>query len=312
MSNALFGKGRNAFLTGSVNFGNDTIMSMLVDLSSSFGVASQVIISGTNGSPMTLKTGQNHGFSNGDICVVGNVGGLTCANNTWKIAGVSANTVQLTTKVDGVNSTGNAVNGAGQVYYTSGGWIVNLTLAGIMPDLSGTRTGTDVALTGKTAALGVANSSAWTHTSVTGNIVNSVVAPVQAFVLYRSGTVAGQGNGSFNDSYPLAFYDGKTQIYVDSGSLQSTQPNIVTVTPLIAAIPTATVVFFSNGSSGSLSAPASVGDRVLTFAAAPSPVNPPPGTTADCTTTSAGLPVTPNGGNITITPDAGVNKLFAL
>jgi hypothetical protein len=36
------------------------------------------------------------------------------------------------------------------------------------------------------------------------------------------------------------------------------------------------------------------------------------GNRADAPITGAGLPVTPNGGNITVTYDSGVNRIFAL
>jgi hypothetical protein len=82
------------------------------------------------------------------------------------------------------------------------------------------------------------------------------------------------------------------------------------VEPLAYGIPNATVLAFSNGASATLSALANPGDRVLSVSALAAIVT--SGARALAPNTGSGLPVTPNGGNIVVTWDNGVNRIFKL
>jgi hypothetical protein len=66
---------------------------------------------------------------------------------------------------------------------------------------------------------------------------------------------------------------------------------------------------FSNGVTATLSASAAEGDRTITVTAIAAAIS--AGHAADGYTTSAGLPVHPNGGNISLTIDNGVKKAMA-
>jgi small ligand-binding sensory domain FIST len=69
------------------------------------------ITSSTNATPIVV-TSTAHGFTNGDIVVITAHVTNTAANGVWAIAGVAANTFQLTDPITGTNSVGNGVGGA--------------------------------------------------------------------------------------------------------------------------------------------------------------------------------------------------------
>jgi len=288
--NLVFPNGLNAFLTKAISWTADSIKAMLVDLSSAGGAVT-LISNVTNASPMVASTTTSHGYSNGDIVVMGGVGGNTAANGTWKIAGVTATTFQLTTRVDGLNSTGSGA-------YTSGGYCVDVTLAQFNSSVNGTRVGTDVALGSLSASLGVANAAAFTWAAVP-----TQANTVKAVIVYDATPGADASNPV------IAFYDGKTQVYVDKAV--SAADTSITVVPLTAVIPSGTTIVWSDGHSSTTSAQGNVGDRTLSInaqAAGGVAV----GSTADVSTLSCGLPLTTNGGNIQFTPDTGTNKMFAI
>src|SRR5690242_19929753 len=102
-SNALFEKGREAFLGGSINWTSDTIKATLVDMDDlSFA---KLITGATNATPIVI-TAASHGYSNGDIVAIYGVLGNTAANGVWKIANVTTNTFELQTRA-GANVSGN-------------------------------------------------------------------------------------------------------------------------------------------------------------------------------------------------------------
>lgn len=161
--NALFEKGREGFLDGSIDWDTNTIKAMLADLHTA-DVGVKQITGATNASPIVI-TSTSHGFSNGDIVSITGVGGNTAANGKWTIANVATNTFELS------GSTGNGA-------YTSGGVVVNLTLSDNLDDVSACRIGTDVALASKTVTNGVADAADVTFSAVSG-------ATVEAIILYK-------------------------------------------------------------------------------------------------------------------------------
>jgi hypothetical protein len=280
MSNRLFEKGRQLFLGDNGDFNTDTIKAALVTAVSDVGL--KIVTGASNASPIVI-TSTSHGFANGDIVVIGGVGGNLAANGTWKVANQAANTFELQT-LDSANSTGSAA-------YTSGGYAVNLTLADFRDDIDGATIGTDQTLTSPTITNGVADAADPTWTSVTG-------AQVIGVALYKSA-------GSAATDRLIHWIDGRIQVVVAAQA--AALATSIFVERLAGGIPSGTTIVFSNGASATLSAAASAGARTLSVNALAAIVS--QGATADVahTVTNQGLPITPNGGNITLQFDtAGI------
>ncbi len=231
-----------------------------------------------------VVTSNSHGFSNGDIVVIGGVLGITAANGTWTVAGVTTNTFQLTTSrsLTALNSTGNAA-------YTSGGYIVNLTLASALTDVDAGLLGAAVTLTTPTNTNGVLDADDPTFTGITGNVTA---------MLIKDNTT----------STPIYFMDGKTQVCVAADA--ATSATTVAVEPLEGPLPSGAVLVFSNGVSATLSGAAIAGARTLSVTALSAGIT--AGHTADTPTTNSGFPVTLAGNNFTVNFDNGVNKIVKL
>jgi hypothetical protein len=285
MSNALFGLGRNGFGTKQFAWNSDTNKAILLSMSVAAGKIA-LIASSTNASPIALTTTGAHGYGVGDIVVVGGHLTNTAANGTWQCGtGTAGTTINLATKLDNVNSTGNGVGG-------TTGWVIDLTTAATLADISGNGIGTDATLSGESMTLGVANCSAINWTGLTAT---------------KAWAVAIYDSTASNDL--IAFIDGTYQVYVITQAAASATS--IAVARLAAVIPNGSVLNFSDGSQATLTAQANVGDTALTVSALAAIVH--RQATADVPTLQCGLPVTPApGGNLTLTPDTGVNKLFAL
>lgn len=285
MSNILFKTGKQNVGSKLINLasGGDTFKATLLNMNTSGGKI-QPIVSSTNASPIVVTT-LTHGYANGDIVVIGGHLTNTAANGTWKIAGVTGTTFQLTTLLDGNNSTGNGVGGAT-------GWCIDITTGSTLADVSANTNGTDATISGQTLTGDVWNASAWTYTGLTATQVN-------ATAVYSSTTA--------NDL--VAFIDGRIQIYVTTQAAASS--TAIAIQRLAAAIPNGTVVVFSDGASATLTAQANVGDTSLAVASTAAIVH--RQATADCYTLGVGIPMTPGaGGSFQFVPDAGVNKVFVL
>ena len=63
--NALFEKGREGFLDGSINYSTDTIKAVLLDLDTPTN-AVKAITGATNATPIVI-TSTAHGYTNGDL-----------------------------------------------------------------------------------------------------------------------------------------------------------------------------------------------------------------------------------------------------
>jgi hypothetical protein len=167
MAKAMYDKGREAFLgpaSGQVNWANDNIKAVLVNLAA-YGKA---ITGATNATPIVV-TATAHGFSNGDVVAIKQVGGNAAANGLFKVANVTTNTFELTNVSTGANVAGSGA-------YTSGGYAVDLTLHQYLSDIAGgARVATSGNLASKTTALGVADAADVTFTAVTGSQVDAVV-----------------------------------------------------------------------------------------------------------------------------------------
>lgn len=288
MANVVMEKGREGFLDGTLDWDTNTFKAALLDLDTT-DVGIKAVTGATNATPIVV-TSTAHGFTNGDIVLIGKVAGNLAANGVWKIANVAANTMELTDPVSGVNVVGSAA-------YTSGGYVVNLGPSASgdnLDDFDAAVVGTAQTLTSPTVTAGVADAADVTFSSVTG-------ATVEAVLIYKD-------TGTASTSRTAALIDGRH--IVTCAAQAASSATTVAVERLVAGIPNGTVLTFSNGASATLSALANAGDRTITVTALAAIIT--AGSRADAPATSSGLPVTPNGGSITITWDNGANKIFRL
>jgi len=289
MTNALFEKGREGFLDGSIDWDTGTFSAALLDLSTATDVGVKAIASSTNATPIVV-TATAHGFANGDLVFIDGHATNTAANGFWKIANQAANTFELTNPVSGANAVGNGVGGAT-------GYCVNYgpSAAGDnWDDFDGCLVGGapgKVNLSAPTVTAGVADAADTTFTSITG-------ASVEAVAILRD-------TGTPSTSRMVCLITGKFIVTADASLAAGTA---LVVEPIPYGIPNGTVLAFSTGQSATLTALANAGDRVLTV----SSTTITSGARALAPATSSGLPVTPNGGNIVITWDNGVNRIFKL
>ena len=293
MSARFFTRGLFLAATAVSGDGDDTTTIKAALIRPAAGDTSLKIITGATNATPVVVTATSHGFANGDIVVIGGILGNLSANGTFKVASQAANTFALTTMDD--------VNVVGSGAYTSGGWAVNITAGDFLDDLDGCIVGTDPTLASVTAAGGAVDAAdpAWTAVADPGA---GVTGDVVAVVYYKSTGVAAT-------SSLIAFNDGRIRVVCAANAAAAA--TTVYVEKLDGPIPNSTVLVFSNGLSVTLSAPGVENDRTLTVVGlGGSGVA--AGHAADVYTTSAGLPVHPNGGNIKLTLDNGVKKAFAL
>jgi hypothetical protein len=288
MGNLLFEKGREGFLDGTLDWDTNTFKAALLDLNTA-DVGIKAVTGATNATPIVLTVTAN-GFATGDLVLVGAVGGNLAANGVWKVANQATNTIELTDPITGTNVVGSAA-------YTSGGYVVNLgpsTSGDNLDDFDAAVVGTAQTLTSPTVTAGVADAADVTFSSVSG-------ATVEAILIYKD-------TGTASTSRVAALIDGRH--IVTCAATAASSSTTIAVERLAAGIPNGTVLTFSNGASATLSALANAGDRTVTVTSTAASIS--AGSRADAPATSSGLPVTPNGGSITITFDNGANRIFKL
>jgi hypothetical protein len=238
----------------------------------------------TNANP-AVYTSAAHGFSNGDIVLTGGIGGNLSTNQLGRIAATAANTFQMVT----LEGAGIAVAGSGA--YTAGGWAVDLTQATFVADIivGNGRVGTDSGpLAGTTDVGGVLSSANFSWLAVSQAYAGQ---QAWAIIFYDA------AGGSDATNRLIAINDGKLQVVCNTTA--NGGATAIFVEPLIAGIPNGSTLWFSNGQSATLTVAANQGDRALTVAALGGAVT--LGSQADVIATIAGLPFTPNGGNINFT-----------
>lgn len=285
MASALYEKSREDFGNADIDYLVDTINIALLDLNTP-DTGIKVVTGASNATPIVI-TATSHGFANGDIVVIGAVGGNLSGNGLFRIANQATNTFELTDPITGTNVTGSGS-------YTSGGYAVCLgpSAAGShWDDFSAAVVGTPQALGSKTNDNGLVDAADPTFTSVTG-------ATVEGVGIYKS-------TGVESTSRMVAFLDGR-QI-VTCAATVSAGATTIPVERLIGGIPNSTVLAFSNGQTATLTALANAGDRTVTVSALGGGVT--AGNRSDAPVTGAGLPITPNGGNIAISFPSGIFKL---
>lgn len=287
MANALFELARQKFLGGTLDWDTQTFSAVLADLTPTISdVGIRQITSSTNATPIVVTTAVAHGFTTGDIVYVDGITTGTSGNGLWAITAASGSVFSLTDPVTGGNAVGNGVG--------AGGYCVNLgpsTSGDFYDDFDASIVGAKVNLTSPTIASGVADAADVTFTGVTGNTVEAV------FIIRDTGTNT--------TSEMVAMITGK-HIVTAAASIAAT--TTLPVERLVAAIPNGTVLAFSTGQSATLTALANAGDRTLTVTSTTVTA----GGRAIAPATGSGLPVTPNGGNISVAFDAGANRIFKL
>jgi hypothetical protein len=290
MANALFELGRQGFLDGSLDWDTNTFKVMMSDFATS-DTGVRVITSSTNATPVVVTTAVAHGFTTGDLVLVGGVATGLSANGIWAITAASGSVFSLTDPITGANVVGSGVG--------AGGYAINLGASASgdnIDDFDGSRIAgtTDQTLTSPTVLSGVANAAGVTFTAVTGNAVKGLV-------IYKD-------TGTASTSRVAALIDGR--MIVTCAAAAASSSTTIAVERLPAGIPNGTVLTFSNGAAATLSALANAGDRTVTVTSTAALIS--AGNRADAPATASGLPVTPNGGNISIVWDTGVNRIFKL
>lgn len=295
MANVLHELGRQEFLSGAVNwatgFGpSGTIQAALMTYTVNTA-AIKPITGATVATPCVLTVTSN-GWNNGDVVLVSGVGGTLTANGVHVVSAQATNSIALTDYVTASN-----VVGAGA--YTAGGTAVNLggpSGLGTWASYSGGLIGTPVALTAETETQGTANAAGVTFTAVTGAVVSAIALIATASSV--SGTVAGTDK-------VIAWIDGQ-QIVTCAATL--TAGTALFVERLPAAVPTATVLSFDDGTTATMTSLAAQYARQLAVSSTSVSL----GARATAPATGSGLPVTPNGGNISVTWDPNQYKIFKL
>ncbi len=287
MPNALFESGRNAFAAGTCNWatgkgGSGAIQAALITLTATTGI--KAISGATTGAGAAAVACTSHGFTNGDVVVITGVGGTTTANNLWVVEGQTTNAFNLYDYYTGAQGT---LVGT----YTSGGFAINLgpsASGATWASFSAALVGAGVALTGNSEAQGVVSASTLTFPSVSGSAVTGIILLATASSV--SGTLAGS-------DIPIAWIDGQCIVTCAASiSAATTLP----VERLAAPIATSTVLAFSDGNTATLNGAGSQFARTLTVTSATVTA----AARASAPATGSGLPVTPNGGNISITWDS--------
>lgn len=277
MSGRLFDKGRDGFLNALLSWTTHSQKAMLVDLTIN-GTSTRQVNGATNANPVVYQTTAAHGATVGDVVVVGGIGGNLSANQTGVIATVPDGTHYTLNTLEGI-----AVQGSGA--FTTNGYMVNLTAAQFVADVNAGREGIDVVIPATASSRGIATSGNWTWLGVAiGNLVQAVIIYDASF-------------GADGTNRVECFLDGKIRVVVNTAALAAA--TALFVEPLRGPLPTATVLNLSDGTTAVTSAPAALGARSISVTALAAGVA--LGATADAITTNAGLPVTPNGGNITFT-----------
>jgi hypothetical protein len=285
MANCLLETGRNALLAGTANWAtgkgaSGAIQAALITYTT-FTTAMKQITGCTVATPGVV-TATAHGFANGDVVLISGVGGTLTANGIFVIAGVATNTFQLTDYVTGANVTTVGT-------YTSGGIAINLgtSLGGTWANYSANLVGAGVALSGNTEASGIASAGNTTFPAVTGAVCSAVALIATASAV--SGTLAGT-------DIVIGWIDGQMIVTAAAAIAAATT---LPVERLPAAIASATVLSFDDGTSATLTSGGTQFARTL----AVSSTTVSAGARATAPATASGLPVTPNGGNISITWD---------
>lgn len=180
----------------------------------------------------------------------------------------------------------------------TGDYTPNFTTDDNLDDIpAGGRVGTAVAMTGKTNTLGVLDADDPTFTSITGD-------SIEAVVLYLH-------TGTESTSKLLLYFDGKFEVEIAANA--STSATSITPEDLPAAIAngaTLTKISGTGPATITTSATGAEGARSLSVTALSTGIT--AGAVYEYVADNAGLPITPNGGDILVQWSNGANKIVAL
>ena len=299
MSNALFESGRNAFAAGTASwaFGKGTsgtpgaIQAILMNTTVFTGTGIKQITGATTGATAAAVACVN-AFTAGDVIIIGGVLGTTTANGLWVVgSGVSGTSIPLFDYYTGIQGT---LAGT----YTSGGYAVNLGPGTAGATWNGFTANVVNGPTLTTANCQVVGSLTEQDGIASGAGVTFVSVPVSqvATAIMLVATVSPTGTTVATSDIPIAWIDG--QMIVTCGA-QLTAGTTLVVEKIPAPIASATVLAFSDGSSATMTSSAAQFARSL----AVSSTTVSPNARATAPATGSGLPVTPNGGNISVTWD---------
>lgn len=238
--------------------------------------AIKAITGATNANPIVI-TAASHGFANGDYVYIDGIVGNLAANGLWKVANQTTNTFEIT-RFDGTGVVGSGA-------YSSGGFAVCLgpSAAGDnLDDFSAAMVGTAQTLGSVTLVNGVFDAA--------DPVFSSVASGTIYFALLWKDT------GTESTSLILFFLTSKH--IVTCNTQANSSATAIPVEPLTGAIPSGTVLTFSNGVSATLSGAAAAGDRSLAVSALAANVTAGSVAMAPSAGTNV-LPLTANGGNIT-------------
>ena len=222
--------------------------------------------------------------------MISGVGGTTTANQRWVVSGQTTNAFNL---VDPDTAAQGTLVGT----YTSGGVAVNLgpsASGATWASFSANLLGSGVALASNTEVQGMLSAAGVTFTAVP---VGSGYPAVGIILLATASSVSGTLAGT---DIPIAWIDGQMIVTAAATIASATT---LPVQPLAGPIASATVLPFSTGQSATLTAPAVQGAVTLTVSSTSITVPATGGARASAPATGSGLPVTPNGGNISVTWD---------
>jgi hypothetical protein len=290
MANVLFETGRNALINGSCNWATGKgasggIQAMLVSPTTFTSAGVKSVTGITTATPPVVTTSAAHGFTTGDVVVIG---GVTTGNynGIWGITAASGSVFSLIDPITGGNVVGNGT------FAGAAAWVLNLG-----PSASGATSNSftntyvqasGVYLTGNSESGGIAEASTTTFTAVSGSQVAGILLLACA---------AASGAPATTD-IPLAWIDG--QMIVTCGATIAAASTMYT--ERLPAVLANQTLNFSDGNNVAVTAGGTIFSRSLTVTSGTCTA----GARASAPASGSGLPVTPNGGNISVTWDSVV------
>jgi hypothetical protein len=285
MSARFFPNALQQFAAGSLDWDAHNIKARLVKLDGSLTDTAVKAITGvTNANPAVYTVAATAGWTTGDLVVVRGVVGNTAANQTGLLQVINGTTFSVKTLDGSRDVQGNAA-------YTSGGCVVNLTVADFRDDWDATEVGVASAnLASKTNVGGVLDAD-----DPTGMTLNDTA---HALILYRD-------VGSAATDPPVHFQDGKQTLTVAADAAISA--TTLWVEPVAGAMDTGEACVFSNGVTATLNGAVVAGARSLTVTALSAAIA--AGHQADVRTSNSGFAITSGGGPVAPSFDSGANKI---
>lgn len=271
--------GITGFWDAAVDLNSDTIHAVLLCLAGRSDTHLKPVTGATNADPIVL-TITGHGWSNGDLILVAEVGGNLAANGIWKIANQDTNSVELTNPVDDDGAVGSGA-------FTTDGYAINLSQLDFYDDIDAALVDAVEVLTSPTIVDGIFDSANPTFGAVAALTGSEQVDGV---LLKKSTGAAATDRCIFLDV-------GRHIVTVNT--LLSSGGTTLLVEPLEAGILDNEVLTFSNGASATVNGTVAAGARSITVDATAANII--AGARAFALkNVSVNFPITPNGGDISL------------